>query len=128
MASPGRAMPALRMLEDAVKSAVTLRDVAAAWKIFCTSLSGEGGGGRQEESEKGPPKSELISGLHAAICMYKPVFAYASIQLCIQPLAMLKQRQACACLMDPAQSLLAEIWLLLLPNSETNHHGKYLKI
>lgn len=88
----------------------------------------KGVGGRQEESEKGPPKSELISGLRAAICMCKPVFAYASIQLCIQPLAMLKQRQACACLMDPAQSSLTEIWLLLLPNSETNHHGKYLKI
>lgn len=46
-------MPALRMLEDAVKSAVTLRHVAAAWGVFCTSPSGEGGGGGRRRVETG---------------------------------------------------------------------------
>lgn len=70
MASPGRAMPALRMLEDAVKSAVTLCDVAAAWRIFCPSLSGEGGGGAAGGKRKGA--SEVRTDFWAA-CSYLPV-------------------------------------------------------
>lgn len=102
-------MPALRMPEDAVKSAVTLRRAVVLPENILHVPVWRSGWGQQEESENGPPKSELIPGLPAAICTYKPVFAYASIQLCIRSLAMPKQRQACACLMDPAQSLLAEI-------------------
>lgn len=99
------------MLEDAVKSPVTLDEAAAAaWRVFCLSLSAEGGwrtaGG---EHKTGPTKSEPVSGLRAAICMDEVVFAYASIQLCSQSLAMPKQRQACAWLRGPAQSLPDEI-------------------
>lgn len=93
VASPGWAMQALRTPEDAVKLAMTLCDADAAWRTFCLSSAGEGGGGRQEEGENGSPKSELISGLCAAICMYKLVFAYASLQLCSHSLCRRKGRR-----------------------------------
>lgn len=86
-------MQALRTPEDAVKLAMTLRDADAAWGTFCLSSAGEGGGGRQEEGENGSPKSELISGLCAAICMYKLVFAYAGLQLCSHSLCRSKGRR-----------------------------------
>lgn len=62
----------LKMLEDATKPVVTLL-------------------GEEWQEEMGPQSQNRFLGLRAAICTYKPVFAYASIQLCIQALAMLKQ-------------------------------------
>lgn len=81
-------MPALRMLEDAVKSAVTLRRVAAAWGVFCTSPSGEGGGGGRRRVETGLQSQNRFLGCvqlsaHTNWCLHMQASSCAlSLLLC----------------------------------------------